>query len=92
MYVTGSSVTGPVLGLGAQAMAGGSFKTPFLWCPGRPEFAGMNIEGSVKLGYRKEPAALEDADERKALYDKVVAEMYEKGKRSAWRPISSLTT
>ncbi len=56
------------------------------------ELGGMGLEGAVKLGYRKEPAALEDADERKALYDKVVAEMYEKGKRSAWRPISSLTT
>ena len=89
MYVTGSSVTVPFFtivlrkgyGLGAQAMAGGSFKAPFFvvsWPTG--EFGGMGLEGAVKLGYRKELAALEDPDERKALYDKVVAEMYEKGK------------
>ena len=89
MYVTGASVTVPFFtivlrkgyGLGAQAMAGGSFKAPFFvvsWPTG--EFGGMGLEGAVKLGYRKELAALEDPDERKALYDKVVAEMYEKGK------------
>ena len=89
MYVTGSSVTVPFFtivlrkgyGLGAQAMAGGSFKAPFFvvsWPTG--EFGGMGLEGAVKLGYRKELAALEDPDERKALYDKLVAEMYEKGK------------
>ena len=89
MYVTASSVTVPFFtivlrkgyGLGAQAMAGGSFKAPFFvvsWPTG--EFGGMGLEGAVKLGYRKELAALKDPAERSALYEKMVAEMYEKGK------------
>ncbi len=89
MYVTAASVTVPFFtivlrkgyGLGAQAMAGGSFKAPLFvvsWPTG--EFGGMGLEGAVKLGYRKQLAELEDPDERKALYDKLVAEMYEKGK------------
>ena len=39
-------------GLGAQAMAGGSFKAPLFtvaWPTG--EFGGMGLEGAVKLGY-----------------------------------------
>jgi acetyl/propionyl-CoA carboxylase alpha subunit/acetyl-CoA carboxylase carboxyltransferase component len=89
MFVTGASVTVPFFtivlrksyGLGAQAMAGGSFKAPFFavsWPTG--EFGGMGLEGAVKLGYRNELAAVEDPDERKALFDKMVARMYEVGK------------
>ena len=37
------------------------------------EFAGMNIEGSVKLGYRKELAAIEDAEERRLEFERRVA-------------------
>ena len=44
------------------------------------EFAGMNIEGSVKLGYRKELAAIEDPEERKQAFDERVARAYESGK------------
>ncbi len=68
-------------GLGAQAMAGGSFKAPFFtvsWPTG--EFGGMGLEGAVKLGYRKELAAMTDPDERRALYEEMVARMYEHGK------------
>ncbi len=89
MFVTGSSVTVPFFtivlrkayGLGAQGMAGGSFKAPFFavsWPTG--EFGGMGLEGAVKLGFRKELAALEDPMERKALYDKMVEKMYQHGK------------
>ena len=89
MFVTGASVTVPFFtivlrksyGLGAQAMAGGSFKAPFFavsWPTG--EFGGMGLEGAVKLGYRNELAALEDPSERKALYDDMVARSYERGK------------
>ncbi len=89
MFVVGSSLTVPFFtiilrkgyGLGAQAMAGGSFKAPFFtvsWPTG--EFGGMGLEGAVKLGYRKELAALEDPDERRALYEKMVAGMYQRGK------------
>ena len=54
MFVTGANLTVPVgtvilrkgYGLGAQAMAGGSFKAP-LFCVAWPtgEFGGMNLEG-----------------------------------------------
>jgi acetyl-CoA carboxylase carboxyltransferase component len=40
----------------------------------------MNLEGSVKLGFRKELEAVTDPVERKALFDKMVAEAYERGK------------
>ena len=47
-------------GLGVQAMCGGSSLVPFLcatWPTG--EFAGMGIEGSVKLGQRKQLEEIE---------------------------------
>ncbi len=51
-------------GLGAQAMAGGSFRAPLFtvaWPTG--EFGGMGLEGAVKLGYRKELEAIVDPAE-----------------------------
>ena len=89
MFVIGGSLSVPFFtivlrkayGLGAQAMAGGSFKAPLFavsWPTG--EFGGMGLEGAVKLGYRNEIAAIEDPAERKAFYDKMVARMYEVGK------------
>jgi acetyl-CoA carboxylase carboxyltransferase component len=89
MFVTGASLTVPFFtivlrkgyGLGAQAMAGGSFRAPFFtvsWPTG--EFGGMGLEGAVKLGLRKELAAQEDPAARKALYEKMVAHMYDQGK------------
>ncbi len=89
MFVTGASVTVPIFtiilrkgyGLGAQAMAGGSFKAPFFtvaWPTG--EFGGMGLEGAVKLGYRNELAAVEDPLQRKALFDEMVERMYRHGK------------
>ena len=89
LFVTGASLTVPFFtivlrkgyGLGAQAMAGGSFKAGLFtvaWPTG--EFGGMGLEGAVKLGYRNELAAVEDPVERKAMFDKMVARMYEHGK------------
>jgi len=89
MFVVGASLTVPFFtivlrkgyGLGAQAMAGGSFKAGIFtvaWPTG--EFGGMGLEGAVKLGYRNELAALEDPLERKKLFDDMVARMYEHGK------------
>jgi acetyl/propionyl-CoA carboxylase alpha subunit/acetyl-CoA carboxylase carboxyltransferase component len=89
MFVVGASVSVPFFtiilrkgyGLGAQAMAGGSFKAPHFtvsWPTG--EFGGMGLEGAVKLGYRNELAAVEDPSERKTLFDQMVARMYERGK------------
>jgi acetyl-CoA carboxylase carboxyltransferase component len=89
MFVTGASMSVPFFtivlrkgyGLGAQAMAGGSFKAGFFtvaWPTG--EFGGMGLEGAVKLGYRKELQAEQDPERRKALYDEMVARMYQHGK------------
>lgn len=89
MFVTSASLTVPFCtivlrkgyGLGAQAMAGGSFKAPIFtvaWPTG--EFGGMGLEGAVKLGYRNELAAIEDPEERAARYDEMVARMYAHGR------------
>jgi len=89
MFVTGANVTVPFFtvvlrkgyGLGAQGMAGGSFHAPFFvvsWPTG--EFGGMGLEGAVRLAYRNELAAIADEAARKAAYDKLVAELYERGK------------
>lgn len=89
MFVTAANVEVPFMtivlrkgyGLGAQAMAGGSFKAPIFtvaWPTG--EFGGMGLEGFVKLGYRKELEAIDDPVERKAQYEQRVAQLYENGK------------
>ena len=89
MFVTGSSLTVPFFtivlrksyGLGAQGMAGGSFKAPCFavsWPTG--EFGGMGLEGAVKLGFRKELEAETDPSKRTELYERLVAKMYENGK------------
>ena len=89
MFVTSASIDVPFMtvilrkgyGLGAQAMAGGSFKAP-LFCVSWPtgEFGGMGLEGFVKLGYRKELEAIEDPQERIAFYEKMVDKLYQNGK------------
>jgi acetyl-CoA carboxylase carboxyltransferase component len=89
MFVTGASLTVPFFtivlrkgyGLGAQAMAGGSFKAPIFtvaWPTG--EFGGMGLEGAVKLGFRRELEAIEDEAEREKVFEEMVARMYEHGK------------
>ncbi|HXW84272.1 MAG TPA: carboxyl transferase domain-containing protein, partial [Candidatus Binataceae bacterium] len=89
MFVTGASLSVPFFtivlrkgyGLGAQAMAGGSFKAGVFtvaWPTG--EFGGMGLEGAVKLGYRKELEAVDDPVARKKLFDEMVARSYERGK------------
>jgi acetyl-CoA carboxylase carboxyltransferase component len=89
MFVIGTSMTVPhcmvVLrkgyGLGAQAMAGGSFRAPLLtvaWPTG--ELGGMGLEGAVRLGYRRELDAVEDPAAREALFQEMVARSYRHGK------------
>lgn len=68
-------------GLGAMAMAGGSFKNPVLtvaWPAG--ETGPMGLEGAVRLGFRKELEAEPDDAARARLFDELVDAMYEKGK------------
>ena len=68
-------------GLGAQAMAGGSFRSPLFtvaWPTG--EFGGMGLEGAVRLGFRRELEAVEDPAEREALFASMVDRAYQHGK------------
>lgn len=88
MFVTGANVTVPFgtvvlrkgYGLGAQAMAGGSFKAP-VFCVAWPtgEFGGMNLEGAVRLGQRRELDAIADPEERERAFQSMVDRMYEHG-------------
>jgi len=88
MMVVGANLTVPLValvlrrgyGLGAQAMVGGSFRAPHLiaaWPTG--EFGGMNLEGAVRLGFRRELEAETDPDMREALYRKLLDEAYARG-------------
>ena len=85
MYVAGANITVPLFavvlrkayGLGALAMSGGSFDAPFFtvsWPTG--EFAGMGLEGAVKLGRRAELMAIDELAERTRRYDGMVADAY----------------
>jgi acetyl-CoA carboxylase carboxyltransferase component len=67
-------------GLGAQAMAGASFRGPdaMLAWPSA-EFGGMGLEGAVKLGFRKELEAIEDGAARHTRYEELVADAYRRG-------------
>ena len=68
-------------GLGAQSMAGGSFKAPVFtisWPTG--EFGGMGLEGAVKLGFRKELEAVADPEARDKMFQQMVEIAYERGK------------
>ena len=89
LFVIGANLTVPILsvilrksyGLGAIAMTGGSYQDSMFavaWPTG--EFGGMGLEGSVKLGYRNELAAIADPVARKAKFDEMVAAAYARGK------------
>ncbi len=89
MFNTGANLSVPMFGvvvrkaygLGVQAMCGASALVGF-FTVGWPtaEFAGMNIEGAVKLGYRKELAAIEDPEERRLEFESRVEASYERAK------------
>ncbi len=89
LFTTGASLRVPFCtivlrkgyGLGAQSMAGGSFKAPTFtisWPTG--EFGGMGLQGAVKLGFRKELAAVADPEARKKMFEQMVEQLYERGK------------
>jgi len=89
MFNAGANLTTPLFGvvvrkaygLGVQAMCGASALVGFFMVAWpTAEFAGMNIEGSVKLGYRKELAAIEDPEERRKEFDRRVARAYDSAK------------
>jgi acetyl-CoA carboxylase carboxyltransferase component len=89
MFVVGGSLTVPFVtvvlrkgyGLGAQAMAGGSFRAPVLtvaWPTG--EIGGMGLEGAVRLGFRRQLEAEPDEASRQQLEDRLIAAAYRNGK------------
>jgi acetyl-CoA carboxylase carboxyltransferase component len=89
LFIAGAAMKVPVIaiilrkgyGLGAMAMTAGSFVRPVYaasWPTG--EFGGMGLEGAVRLGFKKELEAVADAAEREALFQQLVARMYEIGK------------
>jgi len=88
LFVTGANLqvpTGTIVlrkgyGLGAQAMAAGSFKAP-LFTVGWPtsEFGAMGLEGAVRLGMRRELEAIDDPAEREQAFEAAVAAAYERG-------------
>jgi acetyl-CoA carboxylase carboxyltransferase component len=89
LFTTGASLEVPFCtivlrkgyGLGAQSMAGGSFKAPAFtisWPTG--EFGGMGLEGAVKLGFRKELESITDPKARDEMFQKMVEKLYERGK------------
>jgi acetyl-CoA carboxylase carboxyltransferase component len=89
MFVTGANLGVPCgtvvlrkgYGLGAQAMAAGSFKAPlFTVAWPTSEFGGMGLEGAVRLGMRRELEAIGDPAERERAFDAMVAAAYERGK------------
>jgi acetyl-CoA carboxylase carboxyltransferase component len=89
MFVTGASLTVPFAtvilrkgyGLGAQAMAGGSFRQPLFtvaWPTG--ELGGMGLEGAVRLGFRRELDAIADPAAREEAFAAMVERAYQHGK------------
>lgn len=89
MFNAGANLTTPLFGvvvrkaygLGVQAMCGaGALVGFFTVAWPTAEFAGMNIEGSVKLGYRRELMAIEDPEERANEFNSRVNRAYEAAK------------
>jgi acetyl/propionyl-CoA carboxylase alpha subunit len=89
MFNTGANLSVPMFGLiirkayglGVQAMCGGSSKVPFFTAAWpTAEFAGMAIEGSVKLAYRSEFQEMDSAEERIKVFTERVDKAYERAK------------
>ena len=89
MFNTGANLSVPMFGLiirkayglGVQAMCGGSSKVPFFTAAWpTAEFAGMAIEGNVKLAYRSEFQEMDTAEERIAVFTERVDKAYERAK------------
>ena len=89
LFIAGATLTQPIVavflrrayGLGAMAMTGGSFEVPryaVSWPQG--EFGAMGLEGAVHLGFRQELAEAPDETARQALFESLLADMYDKGR------------
>jgi acetyl/propionyl-CoA carboxylase alpha subunit/acetyl-CoA carboxylase carboxyltransferase component len=89
LFNVGANMTAPLFtvvvrkayGLGAQAMLGaGALVGFFAVAWPTAEFAGMNIEGAVKLGFRKELAAITDPEARLAEFQRRTRAAYDEAK------------
>ena len=92
MMAAGGALTVPLVlvctrkgyGLGAMAMAGGSFTKPvatLTWPSG--ELGAMGLEGATRIVFGKEVDAVADPVERAALFEQRVAQVYERGQGTA---------
>jgi len=88
LFVAAASLTVPFFavvlrrgyGLGAQALTGGHFHAPFFtvsWPTG--EFGGMNLEGAVRIGMRKQLEAIADPEARERMAQTLIAEAHRRG-------------
>lgn len=67
-------------GLGAMGMSAGGFHEPaFTVAWPSAEFGAMGLEGAVRLGYRKELQALPPGPQREALFQRLLAQLVERG-------------
>ena len=87
LFVTAAALRVPVAsvvlrrgyGLGAMALTAGHFHAPVATCAWPSgEFGAMGLEGSVRLGFRKELEALAGA-EREALFQRLLSAAIERG-------------
>jgi len=88
VFVTAAALRVPVVsvvlrrgfGLGAMAFTAGHFHAPVATAAWpQAEFGPMGLEGAVRLGFRKELAAVQGA-EREALFDQLLSGMRERGR------------
>ena len=88
VFVTAAALRVPVVsvvlrrgfGLGAMAFTGGHFHAPVATAAWpQAEFGPMGLEGAVRLGFRKELAAVQGA-ERDALFERLLSGMRERGR------------
>ena len=89
LFVAGAQLSVPLVvvflrkayGLGAMAMAGGSFAQASYaasWPSG--EFGAMGLEGAVRLGFRKELEAASEPEQKEALFNSLLGSLYARGK------------
>jgi acetyl-CoA carboxylase carboxyltransferase component len=77
----GTVILRKAYGLGAQAMAAGSFRAPqfvVAWPTG--EIGAMGLEGAVRLGFRKELEAAPGLEARDRLFNDYVDLAYQRGR------------
>jgi len=88
VFVTAAALRVPVVsvvlrrgfGLGAMAFTGGHFHAPLATAAWpQAEFGPMGLDGAVRLGFRKELAAVQGA-ERDALFERLLSGMRERGR------------